>query len=140
MKLSTKSRYAVTALFDIASNGDEPVSAKAISGRQGISVAFLEQIFKGLRKNGILKTQKGPSGGYMLNKLAAQISIGEIIRAVDGPIVFAECVAGSKCLKGKGCCSTRPLWNRLSMELNRLLEKVKLSDLAPVKQKKGMVR
>jgi len=140
MKLSTKSRYAVTALFDLASFGQKgPVSAQAIATRNGITVSFLEQIFKGLRKSGIVKTQKGPSGGYMLVKKPNQISIGEIIRAVDGPIVFASCVSGPKCAKG-GCCATRPLWTKLSMELSRMLDRIKLSSLNFAKVKTNMIR
>ncbi len=136
MKLSTKSRYAVTALFDLAAFGaGKPVSAVDISKRQGISMAYLEQIFKSLRKAGIVKTQKGPSGGYMLAKNPTQVSVGEIIRAADGSITFSGCVEGKKC--SGGCCSTRALWNRLSGELNIMLNRIKLSDLVKAQVKGG---
>ena len=110
MKLSTKVRYAVTAMFDIATNGaKQPVRVKDVSFRQRISLDYLEQIFNKLRRSGLIKSVRGPGGGFVLNKKTNQISVGDIIRAIEGPIGLATCVHGV-CDKSS-CCSTKKLWN-----------------------------
>lgn len=128
MKLSTRGRYAVTAMFDLATYGNgDPISAAAISDRQGISLSYLEQLLLKLKRGGLLKTIKGPSGGYRLAKKPAKISIGEIIEAAEGPVALADCVT-STCPKS-GCCSTRSLWESLSDKVTKVLNSTTLKDL-----------
>ena len=117
-------------MFDLASNcTDQPIGAATISKRQGISLSYLEQLLLKLKRAGLIKTTKGPSGGYALAKKPAQISIGAIIRATEGPVALASCIGhGAKCVKS-GCCSTRSLWSRLSTKISRLFEATTLKDL-----------
>lgn len=134
MKLSTRGRYAVSAMFDLASNcEDVPISAAAISKSQRIPLSYLEQILLKLKKGGLVKTTKGPSGGYKLAKLPKNISIGDIIKAADGPIALADCIPhGSNCPKS-GCCSTKSLWARLSDKVAKVFESTSLADLCKEK-------
>jgi Rrf2 family transcriptional regulator, cysteine metabolism repressor len=136
MKLSTKVRYAVTAMFDIVSNGNSrPVRVKDVAYRQGISQDYLEQIFNRLRKSGIIKSVRGPGGGFVLNKKANRISVGDIIRAIEGPIGLATCVYGI-CDKS-ACCSTKSLWDELSRKVSKTFDATSLSSLC---RKMGAVK
>lgn len=130
MKLSTKGRYAVTAMFDLAAHGDgQPITAAQIAKRQKMPLAYLEQLLSKLRKAKLVKTVRGPSGGYVLVKAPAKISIGDIIRAADGPIALASCIpSGSACPKS-GCCSTRSLWQSLSSKVTKVFDSTSLKDL-----------
>lgn len=136
MKLSTRGRYAVSAMFDLASHAEDvPISAAAISKSQRIPLSYLEQILLKLKKGGLVKTTKGPSGGYKLAKLPHRISIGDIIKAADGPIALADCLPhGSRCPKS-GCCSTKSLWARLSDKVSKVFESTSLADLCKEKNK-----
>jgi Rrf2 family transcriptional regulator, cysteine metabolism repressor len=136
MKLSTRGRYAVSAMFDLASNcEDVPISAAVISKHQRIPLSYLEQILLRLKKGGLLKTTRGPSGGYKLAKLPKRISIGDIIKAADGPIALADCIPhGSSCPKS-GCCSTKALWHRLSDKVARVFNSTSLADLCKENRK-----
>ena len=130
MKLSTRGRYAVSAMFDLAAHGNgKPVSAAIISKRQKISVTYLEQLLAKLRKAKLIKTVRGPSGGYKLAKEPAKITIGDIITAADGPIALADCVTENDCCPKSGCCSTKKLWHNLSRKISKLMEKITLEDL-----------
>ena len=130
MKLSAKSRYAVTAMFDLAANcSGQLVGAAEISKRQRISLSYLEQLLLKLKRAGLVKASKGPTGGYALAKKPNKISIGEIIRATEGPVALASCVGhGAKCAKS-GCCSTRSLWQNLSAKISKLFNATTLKDL-----------
>ncbi len=132
MKLTTKGRYAVMAMADLASNaGNGPVSLNEISLRQNISLAYLEQIFMKLKSKKLVKSLRGASGGYVLEKPASDIKISNIIFAVDEEIKMLNCKKFSK----KGCnnklvkCITHNLWDQLDQHINDFFEKVKLQDL-----------
>ncbi len=132
MKLSSKGRYAVMALADIAKfDLDEPVSLRDISLRQGISLVYLEQLFLKLKKNKVVISVRGKKGGYRLNKNASEINISEILSAVEEKIKTVGCEKHSK----KGCngksakCITHNLWDELEDYINVFFEKKKLSDL-----------
>lgn len=117
-------------MFDIAAHGDgDPISAAAIAERQGISLSYLEQLLLKLKRGELVKTVKGPAGGYRLAKPPAQISIGEIILAADGPVALADCVPSFSACPRSGCCSTRSLWKKLSEKVTKILDSTTLEDL-----------
>ena len=132
MKLTTKGRYAVMAMADLASNANcGPISLREISLRQNISVAYLEQIFLKLKKRKLVKSSRGATGGYLLEKPASEIKISNIIFAVDEEVKMLNCKKNSK----KGCnnkstkCITHNLWDELDQHIHQFFEKVKLQDL-----------
>ena len=132
MKLSSKGRYAVMALADLAKfDPNEPISLRDISLRQGISLVYLEQLFLKLKKNKIVISVRGKKGGYILNKNASEINISEVFSAVEEKIKTVGCEKHSK----KGCngksakCITHNLWDELEDYINVFFEKKKLSDL-----------
>ena len=132
MKLSSKGRYAVMALADLAKfDPNEPVSLRDISLRQGISLVYLEQLFLKLKKNKIVSSVRGKKGDYTLNKNASEINISEVLSAVEEKIKTVGCEKDSK----KGCngksakCITHNLWDELEDYINIFFEKKKLSDL-----------
>jgi Rrf2 family protein len=130
MKLSTKGRYGVTAMFDLAAHGNgEPITAAEISKRQGIPLAYLEQLLLKLRRAKLVNTVRGPSGGYVLAGKPSRVSIGDIIRATDGPIALADCVPSASTCPKSGCCSTRSLWESLSGKVSRVFDATSLKDL-----------
>jgi len=137
MKLTTKGRYAVMAMADLASyqNG-KPVSLNDISLRQNISLSYLEQLFSKLKNEKLVKSVRGPSGGYVLEKNPKDITLSNIIFAVDEQVKTLNCKRDSK----KGCngktmkCITHNLWDDLEQHINNFFENVSLSDLLKQKQ------
>ena len=132
MKLTTKGRYAVMALADLANFSDQnPVSLRDISLRQGISLNYLEQIFFKLKKDNIVKSIRGKNGGYILAKEPARIKLSNIFSAVDEKVKTVQCRRESK----KGCngkltkCITHYLWDDLEMHINDFFDKKNLADL-----------
>ena len=132
MKLTTKGRYAVMAMADLASNTNvSPVSLKEISLRQNIALAYLEQIFIKLKNKKLVKSIRGANGGYVLDRPASEIKISHIISAVDEEVKMLNCKKNSK----KGCnnkstkCITHNLWDQLDQHIHGFFEKVKLQDL-----------
>ena len=132
MKLTSKGRYAVMAMADLAKNNvKKPISLAEISLRQGISIAYLEQLFLKLRKNNLVQSVRGPSGGYVLTKPPEQIKLLSIISAVDEKIKTVKCRKESK----KGCngksikCITHNLWDDLEAHINKFFENNTLSDI-----------
>ncbi len=130
LRLSTKGQYGVRAMFEIARNCDKgPVTIKEISERQDVSVAYLEQILNQLRKSGIINSVKGPGGGYVLNKAAAKISIGEILRELEGPVAITSCLDPKEgCMRIEGCV-THLLWKSLGENIELFLNSMTLEDL-----------
>ena len=106
MQLTTKGRYAVTAMLDLASNESaKPVTLDMISQRQNISLSYLEQLFAKLRKASLVKSVRGPGGGYLLNVNAVDVTLTQIIEAVDENIDLRRCHGSKDCLRGKQCLS-----------------------------------
>ncbi len=129
MRLTTKGRFAVTAMLDLAlRNGQGPVTLAGISDRQKISLSYLEQLFGKLRRHGLVDSVRGPGGGYCLAKDIAEVSVADIIRAVDEPIDATQCGGNENCLDDHRCM-THELWTDLNRHIYQYLENVKLAQL-----------
>jgi Rrf2 family transcriptional regulator, iron-sulfur cluster assembly transcription factor len=129
MKLTTKGRYAVTAMLDLATNyGNGSITLADISKRQGISLSYLEQLFAKLRRNGLVDSTRGPGGGYRLNRDANAISVAEVIKAVDENINADPCKGRKDCREGQGCLS-HELWAELSHQIYEFLDDITLAQV-----------
>lgn len=130
MKLTTKGKFAVTALLDIALYGDnsKPMTLYTISDRQGISVSYLEQLFVKLRRQGMVKSYKGPGGGYILSRNPDEIKVSEIIKAVDDDLDARSCHGMKNCRENNQCL-THDLWNGLTNHVYDYLDKISLLNL-----------
>ena len=129
MRLTTKGRYAVTAMLDLAINADiTPTSLSDISQRQGISLSYLEQLFARLRRAGLVKSVRGPGGGYLLAMPAGDISVSSVIDAVNETVDATRCQGLSDCQEGDTCL-THHLWCELSGQIRQFLDDVTLAQL-----------
>jgi Rrf2 family iron-sulfur cluster assembly transcriptional regulator len=131
MQLSTKGRYAVMAVIDVAKHCDvRPVSLSEVAVRQDISLPYLEQLFMKLRRHGLVKSVRGPGGGYLLNRKRGEIRIGDIMLAVGEPVKMTRCDGAT----APGCmtkrrCTTHNLWQALGDHISDFLNKVTLDDV-----------
>ena len=129
MKLSTKGRYGVKAMVDLAINyGKEPVSIKSISERQHISEYYLEQLFSALRKSGLIKSLRGATGGYILGKDPSEITVYEIIEVLEGPIEISTCIEDGAC-NNIDCCATRLVWKKIKDSIDSVTLSITLKDI-----------
>jgi Rrf2 family iron-sulfur cluster assembly transcriptional regulator len=131
MKLSTRGRYAVMAMVDLASRGPgKPVALADIAARQEISLSYLEQLFARLRREGLVKSVRGPGGGYMLGRAADAMPIADIILAVDEPIKATRCQDNpTKGCTTQGRCLTHDLWEELGRQIHLYLSAVSVGDV-----------
>lgn len=132
MKLSTKGRYAVMAMVDLAANSEgKPVSLAEIAERQEISLSYLEQLFGKLRRGGLVKSVRGPGGGYLLSRSTGDTRVSDIVVAVDEPLRATRCKAGSSvgCRGNSGRCLTHDLWEELGNQIHMFLSSVSLEDV-----------
>jgi len=130
MRLTTKGRFAVTAMADLAMRGGKaPVTLAAISERQKISLSYLEQLFGKLRRNNIVESVRGPGGGYYLARPSSKISIAEIVTAVDEPLDATRCGGMGNCQGEQQPCITHDLWMGLNEKIYNYLEEVSLQQL-----------
>ncbi|QDC44409.1 Rrf2 family transcriptional regulator [Methylophilus medardicus] len=137
MRLTTKGRFAVTAMLDIALyEADKPVTLAGISERQSISLSYLEQLFSRLRKQGLVSSVRGPGGGYRIAKAHQDISVSDIITAVDEQIDATQC-GGSENCHDDGRCMTHELWASLNGKILDYLSGVSLGDMVEMQRKKG---
>lgn len=130
MKFSTRSRYAIMAVVDMASNfhGDA-VSLQSIAIRQNIPLNYLEQIFSKLRREGIIKSVRGPGGGYIPNKPMESILLSEVLLAVDSSFKMTRCSSGVKCNPMGGRCSTHSLWKGLGSTMFNYFNSISVADV-----------
>jgi len=130
MRLTSKGRYAVSALVDLHKHQrGGPVNLAAISERQCISLSYLEQLFRRLRENGLVKSIRGPGGGYLLRRDPAEISVAEVMRAVDDEKQADRCVNALRgCHRGNRC-DTHELWDALGRHIARFLDVVTIEDV-----------
>ncbi|KZZ81721.1 Fe-S cluster assembly transcriptional regulator IscR, partial [Oleiphilus sp. HI0133] len=129
MRLTTKGRYAVTAMLDLALHSEAgPVSLSDISARQGISLSYLEQLFSKLRRKALVSSIRGPGGGYVLGEMQRDASIASIIDAVDESIDSTKCQQKGDCQQGQKCL-THHLWSDLSEQIHSFLDDITLEQL-----------
>jgi len=136
MRLTTKGRFAVTAMIDVAMhNGKGPVTLAAVSDRQKISLSYLEQLFGKLRRHGLVDSVRGPGGGYNLAREATEVSVADIILAVDEPIDATQCGGKENCLDDRRCM-THELWASLNTHIFAFLRSVSLEQLVRQQDKR----
>ena len=132
MKLSTKGRYGLRAMIDLARYSEvEPVSINSIAARQNISERYLEQLVALLRKAGLVKSIRGATGGYILAKDAAEISVGDILRALEGSLEPVKCAAfysEEGCMASDGCV-TKYVWQKINDSINETVNQMMLDEL-----------
>ncbi len=158
MRLSTKGRYAVMAMADLALNAEQgkPISLSEISERQQISLSYLEQLFARLRKAGLVKSARGPGGGYVLARPAQAMFVSDIVLAVDEPIKATRCELTSHklganrrqsegeadaevgCMPGGQRCLTHDLWEDLGQAIHDYLARVSLDDVIHRRTRKSV--
>lgn len=132
MKLSTRSRYGLKAVVDLAvSYGDGPVALPALAAMQGVSEAYLEQLLRALKKSGVVETSRGVAGGYMLCREPGEITVQEVLNVLEGDTALTDCVG----VASNGCenaciCSARPLFLKLQNKINDVLSATSIQDLA----------
>ncbi len=135
MRLTTKGRYAVTAMLDLTVHKDRgPISLADISKRQDISLSYLEQLFSGLRKADLVASVRGPGGGYRLSRSSTEISIAQIVDAVNESIDITKCNGKGNCQRGE-MCLTHHLWQDLSHQIHAFLNSISLASLVDRNEK-----
>lgn len=133
MKISTRGRYGLKAMVDIAANSGNNtcVCLKSVAERTGISDSYLEQLISPLKKAGLVNSIRGAQGGYILCKAPENITVGDILRAVEGPMELVECLSNSDaCGTGDcSCCVTKSVWGKLSESVNEAADNITLAEL-----------
>lgn len=140
MKLTAKGRYAVTAMLDLAVHeGKGPISLAEISERQGISLSYLEQLFAKLRRNELVKSVRGPGGGYELSRGSNEIYIAQIIDSVDESVDATRCKGRADCQQGE-VCLTHELWSDLSQQIHQFLNGIDLASIIAKREVQEIAR
>ncbi|MTV49729.1 Rrf2 family transcriptional regulator [Heliobacillus mobilis] len=138
MKLSTKGQYGVRAMFDLAQHfGQGPVSLKLVAERQDISEHYLEQIIAGLRKAGLVNSIRGAQGGYILSKEPSAITVGDIIRVLEGPVAPVDCVneeLTERCARADQCI-TKMIWAKVRDSIEQVIDGITLADMVKEAEK-----
>ena len=130
MKLSTRCRYGIHAMFDLAQNyGGGPQTIREISVRQMVPEQYLEQIIGVLRRASFVVSVRGAQGGYMLARPPGEISIGALLRVLEGPVLMADCISDAEACTRSSQCPSRLVWERLTDCINEILDSVTLKDM-----------
>ncbi|MBC2576786.1 RrF2 family transcriptional regulator [Peptostreptococcus canis] len=130
MKLSTKGKYGLKAMFELARcSNEEPVSLKYIAKQQSVSDQYLEQIFSALKKAGLVKSVRGAQGGYLLSKEASQITVADILRVLEGDMAFTECLLDRDACENFNSCSTRYVWEQIKQAIENVTMSISLQDM-----------
>ena len=131
MKLSTRTRYAVRAMIELAQNEmNRPLQLKIIAEKQEISIKYLEQLMAVLKSAGLIKSIRGSKGGYVLSRAPSQIVLNDILRCVEGPISTVECVGDSSSCARAADCAAREIWIRVEQAIENVLQSITLQDVA----------
>lgn len=141
MKLSTKGRYGLRAFIDLAVWGEqEPVSLTSIAERQNISLSYLEQLMAKLKRAGLVNSIRGVNGGYVIAKPAEEISVGDVLRALEGDLAPVECVGigsdneNTRC-NGSSRCVSRIVWKRINDSINETVDNIYIGELVKESKK-----
>ena len=136
MKISTKGRYALRTMIDLAMNDSgENISIKAIAARQGISTKYLEQIISTLNKAGYVKSERGANGGYRLTKKPEEYTVGMILRLTEGSLAITTCTQDEQNLCERyGCCTTVKVWEKINKAISDVVDNITIADLAADEQ------
>lgn len=130
MKLSTKGRYGLKAMFQLALYKSEgPIPLKHIANKQNISEQYLEQIFSILKKSGLIKSVRGAQGGYLLVKEPKDITVGDILIVLEGPVSISECIIDEDICENSGICVTKVVWERLKKGIEDVINSITLQDM-----------
>lgn len=130
MKLSTRCRYGIHAMFDLALNvGSGPQTIRQIAERQMVPEQYLEQIIGALRREGYVKSVRGAQGGYLLAKDPSEITIGQLLALLEGPVLMADCIGDAEACIRSSQCPSRLVWERLTDSINDVLDSVTLADM-----------
>lgn len=132
LKVSTKGRYGLRAIVDLAINfKDGQVSLKSVAQRQGLSENYLEQLFSSLKKSGLVKSVRGAQGGYLLSKPAEKITVGDVLRSLEGTLCPVECIdldMPTRCDRAD-VCVTAIVWIKLRDKINEVVDSITIADL-----------
>jgi Rrf2 family protein len=138
MKLSTRTRYGIRAIVELAQyEGERPLQLKAIAERQDISVKYLEQLMGVLRSAGLVRSVRGSKGGYVLARLPEQIRLSEVFHCLEGPITTTECVGDEDYCKRSADCAAREVWTEVEAAINRVLDAITLADMVEKARVRG---
>ena len=130
MKLSTKGKYGLKAMFELAlSSNGEPVSLKYIAKQQGISDQYLEQIFSILKKSGLVKSVRGAQGGYYISKKPSEITVADILRVLEGDMAFTECLLDKDACENFDSCATKYVWAKIKESIEQVTSSISLQDM-----------
>jgi Rrf2 family cysteine metabolism transcriptional repressor len=138
MKISTKGRYGTRAMIDIGENhGNGPVPLRQLAERQSISMKYMEQIIPLLKASGLIRSVRGAKGGYALAKAPREITLGDMIQALEGSWSLVDCVEDASLCERSGECVTYEIWNDLHRAIHKILDSTTLADLIARQKKKG---
>lgn len=130
MKLSTRGRYGIHAMYDLARcHQSEPQSIKAIAERQNIPEAYLEQLIAVLRRSGLVTSVRGAQGGYLLARPPEEITVGQVLRALEGDLALVDCLVEEDACDKACSCPTRLVWQKLRDGMNQILDGITLQDM-----------
>lgn len=130
MKLSTKGRYGLKAMFELSLNQENgPVPLKFIAKKQNISDQYLEQIFSKLKKSGLVQSVRGAQGGYLLAKEANKITVGDILTVLEGPISLSDCVLDEDVCENSSMCVTKVVWEKMKKGIDEVVNSITLQDM-----------
>ena len=130
MKLSTKGRYGLKAMFELSiTQTSGPVPLKYIAKRQSISDQYLEQIFSALKKSGLVTSVRGAQGGYLLAKEPKDITVGDILTVLEGPVSLSDCVMDEDICENSNCCVTKVVWEKMKKGIEEVIHSITLQDM-----------
>lgn len=130
MKLSTKGRYGLKAMFELAlDTSEKPVPLKVIAKKQDISEQYLEQIFSSLKKADLVKSVRGSQGGYFLSKKKAEITVGDVLRVLEGDFALTDCLSDNDSCKNSQSCVTKLVWEKMKNSIEVAMDAITLKDM-----------
>ena len=130
MKLSTKGRYGLKAMFQLSLNENNgPLPLRNIASKQNISEQYLEQLFSSLKKSGLVKSVRGAQGGYLLSKEAKDITVGDILIALEGPVSLSDCLLDDYVCENSSKCITKVVWERIKKGIEEVTNSITLQDM-----------